>query len=219
MKDDTLDSLMSRLEVEECLATFGLKAGNDVGHEARREAETVSDRALLPQFELHVKNAKGAREIRTLAFILSHYILNTGSEEAKALYEKLIRRAPRSTEAAPALINGAARARLASCREYVLRHIDSSDGPIVSEIIAYLAAMHTPEDVRLLCQLLDRDCNHACHPMSCILALEEIGDRSCMPSLERLVDRYWDGRRSTDSEIVLAARRCLDSLAARGSAE
>ena len=80
------------------------------------------------------------------------------------------------------------------------------------KMLSYLGELGNETDVVVIGKLLDEDCRGICHPMYCVLALEQLGNRAAIPYLERAVARHQNSRRKVSIETRTLAAEALEAL-------
>ncbi len=216
MTDDPLGDLMVRLRypyLSDYASREEYDKVNSDAFPARREAEKLDDVSLLPWLGRPVRAAGTHDQFIDLSEMLRALTSNTGSAEAADLYVELTRRVSPEHDADRVLLLGAAKGRVAGCRDVMLGFYNSEESDLLVEVVHYLTAFGGPYDIRLIGELLDRDQPGGDADLQGVVALEMIGHPDGIPYLERVIEQHQGGEETSDKRMTQCAKRALRTIA------
>lgn len=199
-------NLMERMKIREDKVSFN----------AHAEARQLKDLSLLPEIEAALRRAKTRWDYPNLAYILSHLIANTGSSEPVQLYETLLEKTPAKWDAVNFVIHSAEVACIPHCRGYALGYLNHPTLNVRSTVVSYLGELgnheFAEEDIQTIGGILDDDPDDVHLQFMSVSALTHLARPSCIPYLERFLERHKKSRKSNLIDGCIEAKLCLARL-------
>lgn len=208
-----IEDLMRRMNTREEGDVFS-PSSETVSFRAYRETEKLTDLSILQQIIKIVTSSKklDSATSKNLAKILSELIRNTHDSSAINMYLELIDRSPISWDTTMYLISGAQRAKIRECRDFVLGHLETKHDNVLSTLIEYFGELGDKNDISIIGDLLDADCNGITNPMYCAFALKKIGHKDALPYLERAVARHAKSRKREGIDTLSYSANAIETL-------
>lgn len=189
---------------------------DNVSFDAHAEARQLKDLSLLPEIEAALQRAKTQWDFPNLAYIVSHLIANTGSSEPVQLYETLLEKTPAKRNDVDFVIHAAEVACIPHCRGYALSYLNHPILDVRSSVVSYLGKLggheFADEDIKTIGAILDDDPDDAHLQFMAVLALTDLCRPSCIPYLERFLERHKKSRKSSVIDAWIEAKLCLAML-------
>jgi hypothetical protein len=208
--------LMERMDSKEKLpGVEQVKSSADtVSWHAYQEVNKLANVGLLPAIRERIRVAKKSRDFQKLSFILGRLIHNTQDADAHAAFDYLMERVPASENMWVHILESARAARIASAKPHALRAIQepSTKELALTAAIKYLGTMGGVDAIPLIGALLDADCEDRCHPMYCVVALQEIGHADALPYLQHAVDRHEKARKRIYIQTCAYAESAIEAI-------
>ncbi|MEM9410651.1 MAG: hypothetical protein AAGA30_06030 [Planctomycetota bacterium] len=217
MSLEYLQDLLKRMDNNDLAPQFAALTSNTqtISWQAHREAEQLDDAKLLPHLECLVEQAKRVRDFQKIAIVLGNFVKNTSL--GHHAFSQLMSRAPSSDAAWDYILTQARKAKIAAARPYAIRILKKPFKREMAfiEAIELIGVLGIPEDLLLIAELLDNDCNGKCHPMYCVFALANIGELAAVPHLEKCIKKRRGSRKRVDHETIDYAKFAIEHIVHR----
>ncbi|WOO40349.1 hypothetical protein [Rubellicoccus peritrichatus] len=184
-----------------------------VAWQATREAETISDTEHLKKIELLLKKKISKKDLRSLIFIISWIIHNTGNAHAKEVYLS-IPWEDADDYTMMNLIDGAIRADLIEYIDRVRQMIKKTESGSdhYSSAIEYFGKIGKLDALHDIGSELDADCSGHFEPFICCTELARIGSTDAIPYLERAIERHQKGRKQWQKQTIAWSTRAIERI-------